>query len=257
MELLLAMVAARDRVLSRDELLAAVWPDVVVEEANLTQNISVLRKALGEEAGENRYIATIPGRGYRFVAEVEEEPRSATGANEADARRTELLPHRRRLGRAALIGAAVVTTLVVGLWLGVATIRRPSPPPIRPGVIAVLPIQIDGFDRPADERGIALADAVIRRLAELGADVVPTRAVLEFADPRRDTPQQAGRAVGAETVVAIAVSERDGVVEASGQLVLTVSGIASQSFRTELPGSLDAVSEALAEEIAERISAVL
>src|SRR5918994_3799531 len=57
-------------VLDKDTLLAAVWPGVVVEENSLAQNISALRQALGESHGENRYIATVPRRGYRFVAEV-------------------------------------------------------------------------------------------------------------------------------------------------------------------------------------------
>src|SRR5271157_5458631 len=48
-----------------------VWPDTAVEENNLNQNISTLRRALGENRGENRYIATVPGRGYRFVPVVE------------------------------------------------------------------------------------------------------------------------------------------------------------------------------------------
>lgn len=49
----------------------AIWPDTSVEENNLNQNISTLRRALGESRGENRYIATIPGKGYRFLADVE------------------------------------------------------------------------------------------------------------------------------------------------------------------------------------------
>ena len=48
----------------------ALWPDTVVEESNLTQTVSTLRRALGEQRGENRFIVTDPGRGYRFVAEV-------------------------------------------------------------------------------------------------------------------------------------------------------------------------------------------
>jgi hypothetical protein len=50
--------------------MAALWPDTVVEENNLGQNISKLRSVLGESRGENRYIATAQGRGYRFVADV-------------------------------------------------------------------------------------------------------------------------------------------------------------------------------------------
>ena len=51
-------------------MLGAVWPGVVVEENSLAQNISALRQALGESHGENRYIATVPRRGYQFVAAV-------------------------------------------------------------------------------------------------------------------------------------------------------------------------------------------
>jgi DNA-binding winged helix-turn-helix (wHTH) protein/Tol biopolymer transport system component len=67
---LMVLVANRDRVVTKDELLRAVWPDVVVEEGNLTQQVFLLRKALGESAQQPRYILTIPGHGYRFTADV-------------------------------------------------------------------------------------------------------------------------------------------------------------------------------------------
>jgi len=57
-------------VLDKDELMRAVWPDTAVEENNLNQSISVLRRLLGEARGEHRFIATVPGRGYQFVADV-------------------------------------------------------------------------------------------------------------------------------------------------------------------------------------------
>jgi TolB-like protein/Tfp pilus assembly protein PilF len=57
-------------VLHKDELMRALWADTVVEENNLNQNISILRRALGEHRGDHRYIATVPGRGYQFVAKV-------------------------------------------------------------------------------------------------------------------------------------------------------------------------------------------
>ena len=62
----------RDRVVTKSELLTAVWPDTFVEEANLAQNVSVIRRALGEAPREHRSILTLPGRGYRFAAEVRE-----------------------------------------------------------------------------------------------------------------------------------------------------------------------------------------
>ncbi|MFN7930113.1 MAG: winged helix-turn-helix domain-containing protein [Blastocatellia bacterium] len=72
LETLQVLIEQRGRVLEKDELLELLWPDSVVEENNLTQNISALRRALGEKPGEQRFIKTIPGRGYRFVAEVRE-----------------------------------------------------------------------------------------------------------------------------------------------------------------------------------------
>lgn len=69
-DLLVALVEKGGEVISKDELIERVWPDSFVEEGNLTHNISVLRKALGERAGEHQYIVTVPGRGYQFVADV-------------------------------------------------------------------------------------------------------------------------------------------------------------------------------------------
>src|SRR5436190_16348577 len=71
-ETLLALIEGRGEVLDKDELLNRVWPDTVVEEKNLTINVSNLRKALGESPQDHHYIVTVPGRGYRFVADVRE-----------------------------------------------------------------------------------------------------------------------------------------------------------------------------------------
>jgi pimeloyl-ACP methyl ester carboxylesterase/DNA-binding winged helix-turn-helix (wHTH) protein len=67
---LLALVESGGRVLGKEELMRRVWPDSFVEENNLAQNISVLRKTLGAEGGGRKYIETVPRRGYRFVADV-------------------------------------------------------------------------------------------------------------------------------------------------------------------------------------------
>jgi DNA-binding winged helix-turn-helix (wHTH) protein/TolB-like protein/Tfp pilus assembly protein PilF len=67
---LLYLVENSGRVIEKDELLREIWADTVVEENNLTQNISALRRIFGEKPGEHRFIVTIPSRGYKFVAEV-------------------------------------------------------------------------------------------------------------------------------------------------------------------------------------------
>jgi DNA-binding winged helix-turn-helix (wHTH) protein/Tol biopolymer transport system component len=69
-ETLLVLVRNSEKVVLKDELLNAVWADTFVEESNLTQNIFVLRKALGDVDGGRRYIMTVPGRGYRFAETV-------------------------------------------------------------------------------------------------------------------------------------------------------------------------------------------
>jgi len=71
-ETLLCLVRSHGRTVTKDELLKQIWPGVFVEEVNLAVNISAIRKALGESPQECRFIATVPGRGYRFVAEVRE-----------------------------------------------------------------------------------------------------------------------------------------------------------------------------------------
>ena len=72
LDTLLALIRHRDQVLEKDDLLKEVWRGTIVEENNLARNISTLRKALDETPDAHRYIVTVPGRGYRFVAEVEE-----------------------------------------------------------------------------------------------------------------------------------------------------------------------------------------
>jgi len=69
-DLLLLLVEHHGQVVEKDRLMKAVWPDAFVEEGNLTQNISVLRKTLNDEG--QRFIQTVPRRGYRFVGQVRE-----------------------------------------------------------------------------------------------------------------------------------------------------------------------------------------
>ena len=71
-EILLVLIRNRGQVLEKDELFKQVWPNTVVEENNLARNISALRKALDEHPNEHQFILTVPGRGYRFVANVRE-----------------------------------------------------------------------------------------------------------------------------------------------------------------------------------------
>ena len=64
------LVKNAGKTIGKDELMAAIWSDTIVEENNLNKNISALRQLLGEKPGEHRFIVTVPGKGYRFVASV-------------------------------------------------------------------------------------------------------------------------------------------------------------------------------------------
>lgn len=72
-EILMVLVRHSGQVVRKEDLISEVWPDVIVEESNLTKQISTLRRALGDEEGGNKYIETLPKRGYRFVAPIKAE----------------------------------------------------------------------------------------------------------------------------------------------------------------------------------------
>jgi TolB-like protein/DNA-binding winged helix-turn-helix (wHTH) protein/Tfp pilus assembly protein PilF len=79
-ETLLILVRHSGHVVEKDELMKQIWSSVFVEEANLTQAVFTLRRALGESGAEHRFIETVPKRGYRFVAEVRESREKKAGA---------------------------------------------------------------------------------------------------------------------------------------------------------------------------------
>jgi DNA-binding winged helix-turn-helix (wHTH) protein/Flp pilus assembly protein TadD len=70
-QLLLVLMRHSKQVVTKDDLLKTIWPDTFVEEANLTRNVFLLRKALGESPQDHQYIVTVPGRGYRFAEDVQ------------------------------------------------------------------------------------------------------------------------------------------------------------------------------------------
>jgi adenylate cyclase len=99
---LVYLVEHPGQLLSKATLMKAVWPDVVVEENSLNQNISLLRRVLGETPGEYRFIVTVPGRGYRFVAEVrtinestDEAPHNGHAPTTVEALRPKAVVHAR------------------------------------------------------------------------------------------------------------------------------------------------------------------
>jgi len=73
-QILLVLIRSKNEVVTKDALMRAVWPDTFVEEANISRNIFLLRKALGDSPQDHQYVVTVPGRGYRFTEEVQFVP---------------------------------------------------------------------------------------------------------------------------------------------------------------------------------------
>jgi eukaryotic-like serine/threonine-protein kinase len=133
-DLLVLLVESAGRLLEKDALMRRLWSDTFVEEANLSNNVSLLRKALGESEQGTKYIETVPKRGYRFVADVIElvEPSEASTINRAPTSGRQTIV---RLAAAAVslgvIAIAVALWLSAGRPLSAAAVTRFSvtPPP--------------------------------------------------------------------------------------------------------------------------------
>lgn len=129
-DLLLVLIQHSGRLVSKDDLMNTVWPDTFVEEANLSQNIFLLRKALGEKADAQRYIITVPGRGYKFAAEVHADSESYEVQEAPRPQGTEARPagQIRRRPYAIWVGAAALLMLgLVGTYL---VLRQPGQPTV-------------------------------------------------------------------------------------------------------------------------------
>jgi DNA-binding winged helix-turn-helix (wHTH) protein len=72
LDLLVVLVESRGEIVSKDDLLEKVWPDQIIEEGNLKVHVSALRKAFGQIGNDHRFIVTVPGRGYSFVADLDD-----------------------------------------------------------------------------------------------------------------------------------------------------------------------------------------
>ena len=110
-DILAALVERAGEVVGKEELIARAWPQTFVEEANLKIQVSALRRALGDGQGGNRYIVTVPGRGYNFVAPVdlEEQPAGLAGADDSRQPAPHNLPFAmtRMIGREEAVAALV------------------------------------------------------------------------------------------------------------------------------------------------------
>jgi TolB-like protein/DNA-binding winged helix-turn-helix (wHTH) protein/Tfp pilus assembly protein PilF len=205
-ETLLYMVEHHDTVLDKERIMAAVWPDSIVEENNLAQAISKLRQVFGETPGSHSYIVTVPGRGYRFVAEVNKRngnmvstvPPESTTTSTSVQKPTEAGPtterhqlfskarHRTSPSDWRIFGAALSAIVIVGLAALFfvrhrslpASMRAPSSPPPADAVlsaparipeksIAVLPFENLSDDKQNSYFAAGVQDEIMSNLARI------------------------------------------------------------------------------------------
>jgi len=254
---LLFMVENAGQLLDKDRLLAALWPGVVVEENSLSQCMSGLRKALGDDAQRPRFIQTVPRRGFRFIAPVvlagdDEEADAASNppnppsppsqaAQAAPPDSTDSVPAaptvparpaapERRGRRLALFAAGGIGLVVLGSFGTWAWRSRLAP--VAPGAVntlAVLPFKPIAAT-PRDELlEVGMAESLVARLSNLpGVAVRSVGSVRRYAGTEQD-PISAARELQVTWIIDGSVQRAEGRVRVTARLLNTASGEAAWS----------------------------
>lgn len=272
---LLYFVERTGELLDKEALMKALWPGLVVEENNLNQTISALRRALGDESQDSRYIQTVPRRGFRWVAEVRtvsdtadaspglapppDAPSPAVvepsppepAASSAPAR-----PARRRWLWAA--AAAVAVIAAAGFWLQEQW-PKAEREPMATTTLAVLPFKPLVSDSRNELLEVGMADSLIARLSTLpGLVVRSVGSVQHYAGAAQD-PLVAARELDVEWVVDGTFQRWGDQIRVTARL-LRADGTArwSGTFDEKFTGVFDVqamISDRVAQVIAPRLSA--
>jgi TolB-like protein/DNA-binding winged helix-turn-helix (wHTH) protein/Tfp pilus assembly protein PilF len=245
-ETLLVLVERSGKTIEKNELLDKVWAGTIVEENNLNQCITTLRKSLGDSREKSQYIATVPGVGYRFVAEVQEVEDPA--GEEPKPSNTD----RRPLFRYALL---IVVPLVVaavgyGLWN-----REESPPPSASiSSIMVLPLDNLSGD-PSQEYFVdGVTDALIGDLAKIrGLQVISRTSSMHYKGTKKSLPEIA-REIKVDAIVEGSVQRSGDRVVIRAQLIQAATDhhLWIETYERPMRDVLDVQSE-IAQTIARRI----
>jgi TolB-like protein/DNA-binding winged helix-turn-helix (wHTH) protein/Tfp pilus assembly protein PilF len=211
-DLLLVLVAESGRTVEKDELLERVWAGTIVEENNLNQNITALRKLLGDSRQESQYIATIPGVGYRFVAEVRKVEFPEKRQEDSEDAKAGMVPLEiARPGRSFRNAALILVPLVIA-GLAYALYTREKPPPAISSIM-VLPLENLSGDPAQEYFADGMTDALIGDLAQLGTlNVISRTSSMHYKGTKKSLPQIAGE-INVDAVV-------EGTVQRSGDRVV-------------------------------------
>jgi DNA-binding winged helix-turn-helix (wHTH) protein/TolB-like protein/Flp pilus assembly protein TadD len=225
---LLYFIEHRGELLDKDRLLAALWPGQVVEENNLNKAVSALRRALGDDGDEKRYLLTVPRRGFRFIAEVRrvarvarvavapgdsrslnDEPAAAAATAAAVSARLPATGGSARLSRRHVAAAAAaLAACAVGLWAWQRK-QRSTDAPVALAVLPFRPLAPNGRDEVLE---MGMADSLIARLSVApGVVVRGIESVQRYANRSTDAVQ-AARELDAAWVL-------EGTIQAAGERI--------------------------------------
>jgi DNA-binding winged helix-turn-helix (wHTH) protein/TolB-like protein len=214
------LVEHSGELVERAALMRTVWPNLVVEDNNLDQQVSLVRQALGERRGEHRYIVTVPGRGYRFALPViraqpgapaiTAEPAPTPSAAIVSESEVGAPPQRGRpwLWTAALAVASVTLFAAALAVFDLGGRERPAPSPRVRTTLAVLPFKPMTASDSNESLELGMAETLIVGLNAAQLTVSPLSSVRRFAGPEQDAVA-AGRALAVDVVLESYI-QRDG-----------------------------------------------
>ncbi|PYU63343.1 MAG: hypothetical protein DMG55_00820 [Acidobacteria bacterium] len=221
---LLLLVENSGHLLTKDELMKHLWPETFVEEVNLAQNISAIRRALDDKNGVAHYIETVAKGGYRFVGQVSVFPSPGPTARSArESHATPALDARpvmsKSLRRRIVLGVGVATALAVLAWsIGHRRVRAgDSLSPIRS--IAILPLQNLSNDQQQEYFVDGMTDELITDLAKMGKlRVISRTSVMSYKGTRKSLGTIAGE-LNVDAVVEGTVLRAGNRVRVTAQLL--------------------------------------
>jgi TolB-like protein/DNA-binding winged helix-turn-helix (wHTH) protein/Tfp pilus assembly protein PilF len=233
---LLLLVQNAGKIVTKDELMKAVWPDSFVEESNLTQTIFMVRKVL-EETSDRRYILTVQGQGYRFLLPVTEaldeaQDRGAplvgssqpAAANEMSVAQTERASGPRKVkGRraAAFTGLVIALGLIVSFAILQWRARHTAAEPAGKIMLAVLPFENFTGDPGQDYFSDGLTEEMISQLGDLDPShigVIARTSVMHYKHSQESIPQ-IGKELGVQYVIEGSVRRDTERVRITAQLI--------------------------------------
>lgn len=243
-DVLLTLLENDGRIVKKDDLMKKVWPNTFVEEGNLTQNVSLLRKALGESADGPQFIETVPRRGYRFVAPVSRikgtngeqlsetpnkqilpnAPTSLLAETSHAPRKWELGIRNLKLERVFTRVPAVVLTLaaVLATVVGIAYLsarNKAGAAPTAIQSIAVLPFVDDSPDADAEFLDDEIAESLVNSLTKLPKLRVVPRSVMLNYKGRNVDPRKVGEELNVRAVVTGRVHRHGDTISIQAELI--------------------------------------